>query len=160
MWFYLLLMALIVIADRIVKFWALTSLAPVSEAAGISGLFHFHYIENTGAAFSFLSEHTWILTVISVIVVAAALYCLIAKKFPRCYDVFIAFIAAGGFANLFDRVVYGYVVDMFEIDFMRFAVFNVADIGVTCGIFVFIIALLVDMFFTGKRGSHSSAKQG
>ena len=45
----------------------------------------------------------------------------------------IALIIAGGIGNLIDRVVNGYVVDMFNLTFMNYPVFNVADISVVAG---------------------------
>ena len=42
-------------------------------------------------------------------------------------------ILGGGLGNLIDRVRLGYVVDMFNFQFMRYPVFNVADILVVCG---------------------------
>ena len=40
-------------------------------------------------------------------------------------------IVAGAIGNCIDRILYGYVVDMFEFEFMNFPVFNVADIFIT-----------------------------
>ena len=59
----------------------------------------------------------------------------------------IAAIYGGGLGNVIDRVRLGYVVDMIEVDFMNFAVFNVADCFITCGC----IALIVHMVFFNKE---------
>ena len=57
----------------------------------------------------------------------------------------LAAVWAGGVGNAIDRVVHGYVVDMFEVEFINFAVFNVADIFIVCGcIGLFIYLLLFD----------------
>jgi len=58
----------------------------------------------------------------------------------------IVAIFAGGLGNLIDRVRLGYVVDMIEVEFMRFAVFNVADCFITCGC----IALMVHLAFFNR----------
>ena len=42
-------------------------------------------------------------------------------------------IISGGIGNIVDRVRLGYVVDMFNLLFMEYPVFNVADIFVVCG---------------------------
>ena len=42
-------------------------------------------------------------------------------------------VAAGGAGNLIDRITIGYVIDFIELTFMRFAVFNAADICVSVG---------------------------
>ena len=145
----------IVIVDRLSKYWAMTVLAPVGEVAGIKGIFHFYYVENTGAAFSLLREHTWILIVITVLVVAAGIYLLFFKRLSLPYQICAAAIVGGGIGNLIDRLAYGYVVDMFMVDFMEFAIFNVADIFITLGG----IALIVVMLFFDKEHPLFGKKQ-
>jgi signal peptidase II len=141
----IILIAGIVILDRLSKYWAMTVLAPVGEVAGIKGIFHFYYVENTGAAFSLLREHTWILIVITALVVAGGIYILFFKKLSTQYQICVAAIVGGGIGNLIDRIVYGYVVDMFMVDFVEFAIFNVADIFITlAGIALIIILLFFD----------------
>ncbi len=143
----IILIAAILVIDRLVKYWAMTVLAPAGEIAGINGIFHFYYVENTGAAFSILREHTWILIVITVLVVAAGIYVLFFKKLSLPYQICVAAIVGGGIGNLIDRLVYGYVVDMFMVDFVEFAIFNVADIFITLGG----IALIVVILFFDKE---------
>ena len=140
-----IIMAGIVVLDRLVKYWAMTVLAPAVELNGIKGVFHFYYVENTGAAFSILREHTWILIVITALVVAAGLYVLFSKKLSIPYQICIAAIVGGGIGNLIDRICYGYVVDMFMFDFVEFAIFNVADIFITlAGIAIIVVLLFFD----------------
>ena len=55
------------------------------------------------------------------------------KKLSTPYQICVAAIVGGGIGNLIDRIVYGYVVDMFMVDFVEFAIFNVADIFVCLG---------------------------
>ena len=63
-------------------------------------------------------------------------------------------ILAGGLGNLIDRIRLGYVVDMFEVEFMNFAVFNVADIFITCGAVVLFVYVL---FFDRKEKKDAPA---
>lgn len=131
--------------DRLSKYWAMTVLAPVGEIAGIKGIFHFYYVENTGAAFSLLREHTWILIIVTAFVVAGGIYILFFKKLSVPYQICVASIVGGGIGNLIDRIAYGYVVDMFMVDFVEFAIFNVADIFITlAGIAMIVILLFFD----------------
>ena len=138
----ILIMAGIVVLDRLSKYWAMTVLAPTGELAGIPGIFHFYYVENSGAAFSILRDHTWILIVISTLVVVGGIYVLVTRKRSIPYQVCIAAIVGGGIGNLIDRIAYGYVIDMFMVDFVEFAIFNVADIFITLGGIALIIVLL------------------
>ena len=62
----------------------------------------------------------------------------------------LALVVGGGIGNAIDRFVLGYVVDFIDLTFMNFPVFNIADIGVTCGLVLFLVAWLV----------RASAKQG
>ena len=55
---------------------------------------------------------------------------------------------AGGLGNAYDRFFTGYVVDFINVTFMDFPVFNVADIGVTCGIVAFFVFVI---FFDFKE---------
>lgn len=60
----------------------------------------------------------------------------------------VAIVAAGGIGNAVDRFVTGYVVDFICFDFIDFPVFNIADIGVTCGVLVLVTLML---YYNSKR---------
>jgi hypothetical protein len=49
----------------------------------------------------------------------------------------------GALGNFIDRILSGYVVDMFDFEFMEFAVFNIADIFITVGAFMFCVYILI-----------------
>ena len=56
------------------------------------------------------------------------------------------FIIGGGIANVFDRIVYGSVTDFFHIDLgggIRTGIFNVADMSVTSGMIMLVIASFI-----------------
>ena len=110
----------------------------------IDGVFHITYTENTGAAFSMLSGKTVLLSVVTVVVVALLLYLLFADKIRGKFAcILVALIASGGTGNLIDRIFRGSVTDMFDFRLINFAIFNVADIFVTCGAILFIIIFFV-----------------
>ena len=71
---------LIVIADQAVKWWISTSFALGEIRAMIPGLMSLTHVRNTGAAFSLLREHTWLLTLISA-VFAVFLIIVLAKRY-------------------------------------------------------------------------------
>ena len=113
------------------------------QVAAIPGLFHFTFRANTGGGFSILSDHTWFLIlitavffVIAVLAVKKGWLTTLGQKWS------LAVICGGAFGNLLDRVLRGYVVDMIELEFMNFPVFNVADCFITCGT----LALLLFVF--------------
>ena len=108
------------------------------------GLFHFTYLQNTGAAFSSFQGQQWLFALIFAVFTALLLVELRKNSmgFRPLERWCIVAIWAGGLGNMIDRVRLGYVVDMIEVEFIRFPVFNVADCFITCGC-VLLIAHLV-----------------
>ncbi len=135
-----LVIVLLVALDQVVKFLVKTNIA-LGEHVGfipcILGLTHIH---NEGAAFSMLSGARWLFVVLTVAFVIFAMWLLLTKKFPHPMGRWsLVLVVGGAVGNLIDRVLYGYVVDMFETLFMDFAIFNVADIFVVVGGIAFCI---------------------
>ncbi len=136
------LISIIVIAaltavDQIIKFFVERDLQPVGEKAFIDGFIGWQYVRNTGAAFGSFSNSTMILTVFTAVLLLAGTAALLMGKIKNTfYRVCAVIIIAGGLGNLIDRIFRGFVVDYIEVQFMDFAVFNFADILVTCGAFM------------------------
>ena len=111
----------------------------------IDGLFHFTYVQNTGAAFSSFEGQQWLFALIFVVFTAAVVYDYFKKYMP--FSAFerwcVAAIWAGGLGNMIDRIRLGYVVDMINLEFIRFPVFNVADCFITCGCVALIGSLIL-----------------
>ena len=142
----LILMALGIFAlDRVVKMWILANFALGEVRPLIPGFIQLRYVRNTGMAFSFLADAPWVFLIFVPLMLIALGIALWKGVFP-CPVQKIALVAvmAGGFGNLLDRILYGYVVDMFDFVFMNFAVFNVADIFITIGAPVLFIAYVLD----------------
>ena len=96
-------------------------------------LFNLHLVKNTGAGFGILKSQTWLLTLISLLVVIFIIYYyskLPKDKFPQ---IMTALFLAGTIGNLVDRVFRKFVVDFF--DFGWWPAFNVADACITVGVF-------------------------
>ena len=129
--------------DQIVKAWAYNKLRPVGSIPLIEDVFHFTYRENTGAAFSFLEGNNVFFIVLTFCVILMLAWLLFSGRvMNRLAEYCVLFIAMGGLGNLIDRFNYKFVVDMFDFTLINFAVFNVADIYVTCGSILFIIIFL------------------
>ena len=143
-----LLMALFaagaVVLDQWTKALTVASIPLHSRVPFWDGLFHFTYLQNTGAAFSSFQGQQWLFALIFAVFTAALVYEM--KKNTMGFLPFerwcMVAIWAGGLGNMIDRVRLGYVVDMIEVEFIRFPVFNVADCFITCGC-VLLIAHLV-----------------
>ncbi len=131
---WLLLAAVLVILDQLVKDWVQQALPLYGVKPLLPGVLELTYVQNTGAAFSLFREHTWILAVISAIASLVILVLLLRRTMPgRLGQLSLALVLGGAVGNLIDRVFHVYVVDTFNIQFMDFAVFNVADIGISVG---------------------------
>ena len=141
---YFLLAAAGLLLDQVSKAWAVAALKPVRSVVVFENILSLTYRENTGAAFSILEEHTEFLTVITLFVTVALSYVIISGKIKNTVAEYaLVFVAIGGIGNCIDRISLGYVVDMFEFTFINFAIFNVADIYVTCGSALFILIFLL-----------------
>lgn len=131
---YAILAAALIILDQVVKFFVKQNIPLGSHVPFLPHLLELTYVENTGAAFSLMEEHTWLLTltsaVLSVVLGAAVWKKFFSHPFGRTA---LTLVFAGAVGNLIDRALQGYVVDMFNVLFMRFAVFNVADVCVVVG---------------------------
>ena len=137
---FLLLLG-ILLADRIVKLVTCNLLEPSTSVPVIGRLLQLTYVQNTGAAFSMLSQHTWILIVVNSVLLVVCIGVLLLKVKKAVTAIPLAMIIGGGLGNLVDRLYYGYVIDMFDL--RHFAVFNVADIFVCAGCALLGISLVI-----------------
>jgi len=143
--FYALLAAVtgvIVALDQYTKALVVANIPLNGYVDAIPGLFHLTYIQNTGAAFSMLEGRQGFFLLITAVFFVGVIYCIVKKVFSRPYAWIFACICGGAIGNLIDRMRFGYVVDMIAVDFMNFAIFNVADIFITCGAVVLVVYAL------------------
>lgn len=140
--------AAVVAADQLSKLWVVDNIPLFTHIDAIPGLFHLTYVQNTGAAFSALQGQQWLFALIFVVFAAAIVWEFSTKRmgFTALERWCIVAVFAGGLGNMIDRLRLGYVIDMIEVDFIRFPVFNVADCFITCGC----ILLLVHLVFFNK----------
>ena len=131
---FFLLAALIVAADQGVKYLVRANIALGQHVSFLPGVMDLTFVKNTGAAFSMLEEHTWLLTLLSG-VVAVILAVLLARRIlPHWFgQLALGLLLGGAVGNFIDRLLLGYVTDMFAAAFVKFPVFNVADIAVVVG---------------------------
>ena len=127
----------------------------------IPGVVELTRVHNYGAAWSSFSGMRWLLIAVTSLIVLAVAWALLRRVVRHPLGVAAGcLIISGGLGNILDRVRLGYVVDMFHVLFMEFAVFNVADICVVVGGFA---AVIYYLFFYEKlegRPKDSGAAQG
>ena len=133
MW-YLLIVAALIGADQALKYWTVRHLALGESAAFVPGVMQLTRLHNTGAAWSSFSGRTVLLIgVTAVLLVLVAL--LLWRRVVR-HGLGVAaclLILGGGLGNMIDRILRGYVVDMFDIQLFRYPIFNLADCFVVIG---------------------------
>ena len=137
--------AVLVAADQVTKVLAADMLKTVgSSAEFIPGFIRFEYCENTGMAWSLLSDKTFLLTIVSAAMVAILVYFLVRfyKPMPNLIKAAIVIICAGAVGNLIDRIAFNYVRDFIAFDFVDFPVFNIADSCVTIGVIILAVGLI------------------
>lgn len=114
------------------------SIVLIPQVLGLS------YVENRGAAFGMLQNQQIIFVAIALLVSAGALYYIIFGHSKSILEVAaLACIVSGAIGNLIDRMVFGYVTDFIATLFMRFPVFNIADMAICVGCALFVCSQLI-----------------
>ena len=131
---YVAAAVLLFLGDQALKLWVSGNFALFETRPFLPGFVELKYVQNTGGGWSVLSEHTWLLSLLTALIIAAVAV-LLARRIVRhplglwaC-----TLILAGGLGNLVDRLRLGYVVDMFNFQFITFPVFNIADMCIVAG---------------------------
>ena len=138
-----LTIVLLIVLDQLVK-WAIVSNIKLGEVKGfIPSIMSLTYLQNTGAAFSILENQQWLFTIITLLVIGGAIWYLL-KNIKGSFWLIsgLTLIIAGGLGNFIDRLRQGFVVDMFQVDFINFAVFNVADTYLTFGVLIMLLVII------------------
>ena len=137
--------AVAVVLDQWTKYLVVELIPLYTQVDVIPGFFHLTYVRNTGAAFSMFEGMQWLFALIFLAFTGMIIWDFLKKSMP--FTAFerwcIVAIYAGGLGNMIDRIRLGYVVDMIEVEFIRFPVFNVADCFITCGCAALIFSLVL-----------------
>lgn len=112
-----------------------TANIPLGQAQSLlPGVVELRTVHNYGAAWSSFSGSRWLLVAVTSIIVIFVTVLLVRRVVRHPLGVAACcLVISGGLGNIIDRVRLGYVVDMFNLLFMNYPVFNVADILVVCG---------------------------
>ena len=149
---------LILIADQWLKYWVTVNITlSTGSHELIPGVVKLVNIHNSGAAFGLLdnvSYARWIFLAITAVFVIAIALLLVKRVFDSPFAVWCEVLfLTGALGNCIDRVFLGYVVDMFKLDFVNFAVFNIADAVLVVSCLMFVIYV-----FFGSRSYDDEAE--
>ncbi|WP_010167502.1 signal peptidase II [Candidatus Epulonipiscium viviparus] len=145
---------ILIVADQLVKRWAVNTLQGAADIPIIQDVFHFAYVENRGAAFGMFQDRQWFFIIITIIVLGGILFYwprIPHTKLGTFYKISLTLIISGAIGNLIDRVFLGYVVDMFYFILIDFPVFNIADVCVVTGTIFLAGGLMLEDFFAAHK---------
>jgi signal peptidase II len=138
------LAAVVLVLDYLSKLAVLQAFAP-GEGRALTSFFNLVLVFNKGAAFSFLSSapgwQTAFFAAIAVVASAVISFLIFKHAGKKLFCSGLALILGGALGNLYDRLVYGHVVDFldFHAAGWHWPAFNVADSAITVGAGILIV---------------------
>ena len=128
------------------------------SAAFLPGLVRLTRLHNTGAAWGSFSGSTALLTAVTAVLLVAVALLVLKKVIRHPLGLCAAMLVlGGGIGNMIDRIFRGYVVDMFDLEFMDYPIFNLADIFVVVGV---ILGAVYYLWFYDKYDKRSGKEPG
>jgi len=126
----------VVLIDRVTKIFFQKLLSFGESLPVIKNVFHMTMVHNTGIAFGLFKDQGVVFIFIPIIAIILLIFNIYYYRqndeaLSREYIIAFSLILGGAIGNLFDRIVFGYVVDF--IDFRVWPVFNIADSAITIG---------------------------
>lgn len=130
---FFVLALLVFAADQLSKLLIVQHFSPGDTWPLITGIFHFTFVRNFGAAFGILASQRTFFIVISLIVIILIIAGerLISQGFPLS-RLGLSLLLGGALGNFWDRLFMGYVIDFVDIRF--WPVFNIADAAIVVGV--------------------------
>jgi signal peptidase II len=142
--------ALVIILDRITKRIVAQQLPNGQAHTVIPGVFRISDVHNIGAAFSMFAENASPTTVRNILIAFSAIAVVVLSgmlwrvgRHLTVTSVALALILGGAFGNLYDRIVYHYVVDFLEVHIVHYhwPDFNLADSCIVIGACLLLIEI-------------------
>ena len=138
---FILLSLLICLLDQLIKYFISIDYKSIVKTDLI--IFTIDYVKNFGAAFNIFSGSRILLSTVSILFSFILIYFILKNNINKTIELYsYSFILGGTMGNGLDRILKGYVVDFINLNFINFAVFNIADISINIGLVIFIYILL------------------
>ena len=137
---------LVLLLDQIVKIIVNNCMSLYDEIKLIPNFFSIYYVKNTGAAFSILEDNTTFLIILTILfILIIHKYIKNENEFTKLSSISLGLVLGGMFGNLIDRILHAGVIDYLSFEFFGygFPIFNIADIGITVGVFLMLIEMLL-----------------
>ena len=131
-----------IVIDQITKYVVVQEFVTVGNTLPLwQDVFHFTYVINTGAAFSFFRGQVeilrWISLIVSLLLIAFVWF---TPRLTLLEQLGYGFILSGAIGNGIDRFLFGYVVDFLDFRLINFPIFNLADVFINIGVLLLLIA--------------------
>lgn len=143
-WFNYMVSLLLLVIDQLVKSAVSNQIALGTVKSFIPGVLSLTNLRNDGAAWSILSGNQIFFYLITVVALVVLIYLLVTQRQHLLYQWGLTLMITGTLGNFIDRIRLKYVVDMFQIDFFNFPIFNIADMCLTFGVIILFIAIIRD----------------
>lgn len=142
----LIIATLGVIVDQIFKILMVDYMTAYPYGIEVTSFFRLVMVWNSGVSFGMFSggETTrWILVGLSTLI-SLVLVVWLARAKEKLLGYALGMVLGGAMGNIIDRIHYGRVADFFDFDlyFMRWPAFNIADILIVCGVGVMLVQSL------------------
>lgn len=144
---YILLIFAVVLLDQLMKIFIQQNVPLNISYEVLPGILSVGHVRNYGAAWSMFLGQRWTLIIISIIALVIFGYYFKKLYHNWGYGLGFSLVIGGTLGNLIDRLFSGYVVDMFELNFINFPVFNIADCALTIGVIIILLTMLKDENF-------------
>ena len=154
----ILIIILALAADQLTKYF-LVPMIQSGPVTVIPGVFQLAFVKNEGASFGIFPGARVIFIIVTCIVLAAAaVYMIRARKTQTLFlKISLSLIVSGAIGNLIDRVILGYVRDMFDFHEIYFPwIFNVADACLVVG--SILLGIYILFIYKEKDGKPLFAK--
>ncbi|GEO74161.1 lipoprotein signal peptidase [Levilactobacillus namurensis DSM 19117] len=148
-----ILIIILVLLDQWIKHAVVANIALGGQHPVINGVFSLTHLQNDGAAWSILQGQMWLFTVIALVALVVMGVFFWRYRNQREHwieELGLALMMGGTIGNFIDRAFQGYVVDMFQLDFINFPIFNFADSCLTVGV----ILIMIGVFLADQREAH------
>lgn len=139
---YFVLILVLIGIDQGIKMMTVANLSLGQVVNIIPNWFSLTRLNNSGAAWSILEGQKWFFVLVGLIATGLIITFMFHYKEKKMYLISLSLILAGTIGNLIDRIHNGYVVDMFQLDFANFPIFNGADIFLTIGIIILAVLII------------------
>lgn len=154
MWLTVISVFVLVVLDQASKVWAVQVLQPAGTLPFLPGVMQLTFALNDGAAFSLLAGRQGLLIVVTSVALAGMLaFVLLGGASNGWVRWGLVLIIGGGASNLLDRLLNRVVVDYFDVTFMNYAIFNLADCFVTVGCVLLFIGILFGERMARRKGA-------